>query len=191
MRSVEELARVTSPSLRRFAGAIRRMAVAVTGKPLWQVVGYRTPEGHDETTFAEVFPGVGFYARPPRGSRPEAVVSYVGGANHPVIVATRDEKTRAAVATLAEDETIMFSSRSVVHIRANGVVEIRTPHGRAVPLATKADVAALKKHVDDHMHQYATQSGTALTSFPTLVLTGKPVLDPAPAPSGTSVLQSE
>jgi phage gp45-like len=191
MRSVEELAQVTSPTLRRFAGVLRRMAVSVTTRPSWQVIGYRTPDAGDETAFAEVFPGVGFYSRPPRSGAPEAVVAYVGGASHPVVVATRDEKTRAKVAVISEDEAIVFSTRAVVHVRANGTVEIRTRDGIAVPLATKADVAALKAHVDQHRHQHAAPGGTALTTYPTSTPTGTPVPDLAPAPAGTTVLRGE
>lgn len=191
MRTVEELARTTNPTLRRIAGALRRMAVTLTARPLWHVVGHRTLDGSDETAVAEVFPGVGFYARPSRAGKPEAIVVHVGGASHPVVIATRDEKTRAAVASIAEDEAILYSSTAVVHVRADGTVEIRSPDGAAVPLATKADVEALKTHFDGHKHQHAIPNGTTLTSVPTRTPTGTVILDPAPSPAGASVLRGE
>jgi len=180
MRTVEEHARVTSPTLRRFAGAIRRMAITVTAKALWQVIGHRTLEGTDETAFAEVFSGVGFYARPPRNGKPEAIVVHVGGAKHPVVVGTRDEKTRAAVASIGEDEAIVFSSGAVVHVRSNGIVEVRKPGGQAVALATKADVEALRDYVAGIKLPVDTNTGTA----------GPPVTPPS-SPAGTTVLRAQ
>jgi phage gp45-like len=185
--SIAELQRITDPVIRALIGAIRRMVVTVTSRALWQVTGYEI-DGTTETQQAEPFSGIGFYARPAASGKPEAIVVSAAGAKSPAIVATRDEKTRAAVAGgLAADEAIVFSSAAVVHVRANGTVEIRTPGGSAVPLATLADVQALREAFNSHVHvlTIAAAPGSGGTG------TAAPTATPAPAPAGTTVLKGQ
>ncbi|MGN6103738.1 MAG: hypothetical protein ACTHU0_01415 [Kofleriaceae bacterium] len=150
MRTVEELQHALDPRVARAAGAIRRMAVSLTARVLWQLVGFQIPgargASQTETASAEPFLGIGFHARPPSSGKPEAIVLMVGDAQHPVVVAVRDEKTRAAVAgALAENETAMFNSRSVVHIKADGTIEARSAGGTAGPLALHASLVSLRE----------------------------------------------
>jgi hypothetical protein len=180
--SPRELARVTDADDRRHTGMIRRFAVKVTSRVLWQLVGYKI-DALVETLQAEPFTGAGFYSRPPRDGKPEAIVANVGGANSPVIVAVRDEKTRARVVpNIAEGETAVYSGTCVVLVR-DGTVEIRLANGVAVPLATKADVDALVTTFNGHTHVYAPGP---LTPVPTAV----PV--PLATPSvGTQILRGQ
>lgn len=120
----------TSTLRREIKGAIRRMAVTLTSGTFWQVAGHLLLDPTKrETREAEVFSGIGFYARPKAGHNTDALVVYPGGAANPVIVATRDEAARKTMATLAEDETAMFNSRAGAVVRANGTVEIRAVGG--------------------------------------------------------------
>jgi phage gp45-like len=135
----------TDPTLISIKGMIRRMIISTTTKVLWRLDGFKFPDGTTERSDVENFAGIGFYAKPPSNSKAEAIVVNVGGASSPAIVATRDEATRQAVAgNIAADETSVHNSKAVIHIKANGTVEIRSALGVALPLATLADLDALK-----------------------------------------------
>lgn len=150
--SAERLAAETSPRSRQFHGMIRRMAIRETARSLWVMLGH---EKVSEKPLAEPFLGIGIYARPPTGTRAEAIVANVGGAAQPVVLAARDEDTRRAIAKavgLKADETILYNSVIVVLCRATGVVEIRTPDGEAFALALKSDVAEAVDKFNGHKH---------------------------------------
>lgn len=182
--SLSDLARATDPERIAIKGAIRRMAVSLTRSMLWQLAGFKQLDGSTETFEAEPFAGVGVYARPPSGAKAEAIVVMVGGGKSPAIIATRDEKTRAAVAAgIKEDETMIYTSQACVLIKANGTIEIRSASGTALPLATKADIDALKTWAATHTHQYLPGPGAAT-----------PTATPLPAPPaavGTTKLKAE
>lgn len=186
-RDSEDHAKETGETLRTIRGMIRRLAVKLTDGVRWQLLGVRSPTGGDEVIDLEVFPGIGFYSRPPASGAPEAIANAIAGAPKArVVVATRDEKTRQAIVkalpggALAEDETIVYSGAALIHIRANGTVEIRTPGGAAVPLATLADVQALRAWANTHVHTSAAAGNP--TTVPTVL---------AAAPVGTTKLKGE
>lgn len=177
MKSVSELMEAVDPARKRIAGAVRRMAITLTAKVLWQLTGYKI-DGQTETFSAEPFTGIGISARPPTASKPEAIVLMVGDAKNPTIIAVRDEQTRAKVAgALGVDETMLFNSKAVVHVKANETVEVRKPGGVAVALATKADVTALANFVQG---LFVGGSGSAVVPPGTV-----------PQPSGTTVLKGQ
>lgn len=178
--SVNDFARVTSPRDRSLRAAVRRLAIVATSRVLWQLSGVRNLDGTTEALNVEVFPGIGFYARPRSTAKAEAVMVNVGGANASAVVATRDEGTRKAVADLAEDEAAMFNSQAVVHV-TGAHVDVRTPGGTAVALATLADLEALRAWLLEHTHG-GVSSGAAFTAVA--------VPDP-PSPAGTLVLRGE
>jgi hypothetical protein len=173
----------TSPREREARGLVRRLVVNLTTGVFWRTVGHLLLDGNPETHLAEVFSGIGFYARPKSGHNAEAIVVFPGGASNPIIIATRDEDARKAVAKLADDETAAFNSRTIILIKKDGTVEIRAANGTAQALATKADVAALRVTFNEHTHLYTPGPGTA-------VATAIPVAQ-ADAPSGTSVLKGQ
>jgi phage gp45-like len=151
--SVAELAKVTSAEVRRLAGMVRRLVVSATSSPIWKLLGVRGLDSTTEVINAEVFSGLGFYARPPTsGGSPEVILLNVGDARVPVVIASRDEKTLAAVrAELgaglpAAGDTLVFAANGsgVVYLKANGTVEIKAPGGTASPVATLADLQALR-----------------------------------------------
>lgn len=141
-----------APRGRDLRGRLRRMAIKVTSRVLWQLVGHRTEDGQ-ETVDVEVFPGVGFYARPKATDRAEAVVVHIGGATHPAIVATRNEDVRKAIAALGEDETAMFNSQATVHV-IGGEIHIRTKDGTAVQIPRFADVQSMRNALSAHTHPH-------------------------------------
>lgn len=171
--------RDTDPTLRSLRGMVRRLAITATARVLWQLSGVRNLDGSTEAMSVEVFPGIGFYARPPAQARAEAIVVNAGGANAPAVVATRDEDTRKAVADLAEDEAAMFNSQAVVHV-TGAHVDVRTPGGTAVALATLADVEALRTFVGSLLVGGA--GSAAASALPGYTST---------APAGTTVLRGE
>lgn len=179
MRRPKDHAAATDPVLRRLLGAARRMAVGVTGRAIWQVIGYKSAATGNETAVAEVFPGIGIYARPPSGGRAEAIVLNVGGADHPVVVALRDEATRRIAADVAEDETALYNSTAVVHVKADGTIEARSIGGSAAALATKSDIDALKAWAASHIHP-----------DPSSGFTGAPTASP-PTAAGTQKFKAE
>ncbi len=134
--TIEEWRREGAPERRRTDGMIRRMPIGITGGVRWRVTGHllldsRTREAYD----AEVFGGVGFYARPKSGSNAEAIVVFPGDdAQNPIIIATRDEDARKAIAKLAEDDsTAVFNSQTIILIKKDGTVEIRSASGPVQP----------------------------------------------------------
>jgi hypothetical protein len=130
MSTVSSLRRAIDPAAARAAGALRRFAIGATTQVLWQLLGFRMPDGSTETRTAEPFTGIGFYARPPADGQPEAIAVMVGDAKAPMIVGLRDEATRAKVAAaIAAGETMAFNAVAVVYLKADGTVEIRTPTG--------------------------------------------------------------
>lgn len=146
--SSEDHAQSISDFRRLVQGLVRRMTITLADGVKWQLRGHRGGSGGDEVIEVEPFSGVGFYSRPPvDGGKPEAIMLSVGGAKTPVIVATRDEATRRKAANLAADETAIFTSKAIVVITTDGSVEIRGLGGGAEPLATKADLDALKSAI--------------------------------------------
>lgn len=182
-RSPEDFRAEVSAAARDVAGLVRRMAITLTSRPLWQLVGHLLLDGTTrETRDAEPFTGVGFYSRPPADGNPEAVVVFAGAGGKPLIVATRDEKTRAAVFAAAGElgpgDAALFSPAAIVIAKADGTVEIRTPGGAAVALATLADVQALRDWA----------AGMAYGGSGSVVPVGGAA---PPNPTGTTVLKAE
>ncbi|HWU86208.1 MAG TPA: hypothetical protein VN253_02990 [Kofleriaceae bacterium] len=181
MTDVAQLRSRTDPFRAAVTGAIRRFAVKLTVKALWQLAGH-TIDGVQELVRAEVFGGIGIAARPPAAGKPEAIVVMVADAENPVVIAVRDEKTRAAVAgSLAEDETACFNSLAILHFKSDGTIEARpVSGGPPVALALKSDVTAVKTTFDTHTHPGVT-AGAAVTGAPAV---------PMPAPVGTTTFKA-
>lgn len=149
MKSPRDLAGDTDPLLQQLRGMVRRFAITLTSKALWQLAGFRQADGSTETRQVEVFSGIGFYARPPSSGSPEAIAVMVGDASVPMIVATRDEKTRAAVAgNVQPGETAMFTPLAIVYMKSDGTIEVRSVSGTAKPLAVNAELAGLISVLD-------------------------------------------
>lgn len=129
-RTDEDHARETGPTWRLFKGTIRRLLVTLTSSASkWQLTGVRSRLGGDEVYEAELFPGIGIFARPPDGGSAEAIALAIGGHKLPAIVATRDEATRRMIASQVEaGETALYNAAGIVVLKSNGTIEIRS-HG--------------------------------------------------------------
>ncbi|HEY6179067.1 MAG TPA: hypothetical protein VIX73_31655 [Kofleriaceae bacterium] len=180
----------TSTQMRQLAGTVRRMAVGVTNvlsgvgtttASFWQVVGHLLLDNTTrETADAEVFSGVGFYARPPAGANAEAIVAFPGGPSNPVVVASRDEATRKkSVGAANQDETYVYNSQVVLRLSNSGLIQAFLIGGPTpVALALLSDVQGVVSAYNGHTH--AVAGGTAAAVVPT---------QRAPAPVGSSVLR--
>lgn len=134
-----QLAEEVGKTARDLAGKIRRMIVTRTNSARYQVQGHDLDiiGGDVETHEADVFGGVGFEARPSEDSVVEAIVLFPGGGGNPIITQQRQEAVRRALAKLAADESRAFNTLAVVHIKADGTIEIKEHGGTAQRLTNE------------------------------------------------------
>lgn len=183
MKTSETLLEVTHPRWLKVAAMARRMAITLTSKVLWQLGGFRLPDGSQEVINAEPFTGAGFYSRPPASGQPEAIVINIESASAPMIIAIRDEKTRAAiVGALQLGETAIYTDKSLFKINADGTMEGRSAGGSAGFLGTLADLQALKSAIQGWT-PVANDGGAALKTALTTLFANWPV--------GTTKLKGE
>lgn len=187
-RTPAELAAMNSPAARKVAGMIRKLVVLFTGKGTWELQGFRALQ---ERVRAEVFQGLGLWARPPANAQVTAVVVSVGDSDNPVVIALRDERTRQAVANaLADDETLLHNSLAGVHLQADGTVHVRAHGGVAERLPTWSDFQALLDWIADHGHTGVT-TGAGISGPPNVSPIAVPPGAPVPTPTGTTVLRGQ
>lgn len=186
--TIAETRQQGSSDRRHLLGMLRRMVIKVTDGAFWQTLGLLLLDGvTPETVQAEVWPGIGFYARPSPSVNAEAIVGFVGGAQNPAILATRDEDTRKRVAKIDQNETMMFNTGAVVLVDKNNHVHIRLANGTTKRLAFNDDLNDLRSFVSDqftapgHTHAVAGAATTAVT----------PTTTPPTAYSGTDVIRGQ
>lgn len=172
---------------------VRRFTIRATLKGVARLLGYKDDEGNQEEDEADVFPGVGFWARPVDG-RGEAIRLLLAH-GHSVVVATRDERTRTALEAhvqLAPGETAIFSGAAVVVCRKDGTIEARSWAGTAVPLATLADLQELRDWIAARFDPLSGHTHSASGSGPPAP---PPPPNPTnlvpPHPTGTTKLRGE
>lgn len=166
---------------RSMFGTLRRFAITVTRTSFWQGVGLLLiDQKTKETEKAEIFPGIGIYARPPVGTNSEGIVGYLGAdAQNPVWLGVRDEDTRRFVmdqAHPAANETFLYNSLARLMIRKDGSIVVRFPGAASdIRLATIQDLNGLATYVRAQSgadggpgHVHATPSGptTSTTAAP-------------------------
>jgi phage gp45-like len=193
-QTIEEARQQFSHGARIILNMVRRMAVTVTSRPFWQVVGNLLLDNvTKETRNAEPFTGIGFYSRPAANSNPEAIVVNIGGAaENPVIIATRDEKTRAKFANINQDETIVFNSRVSVLLTKDDKVAITAHNITGLRnLAFQDELNDLRFWVMEQFsgpgHTHTLSSGGVTTS----VSPHDPVAAPTDDYPGTTVLHTQ
>lgn len=184
-----------SPKTRADMGRIRRMAIGITTRVLWQLLGHVGLDGKRETRNAEVFGGAGMAARP-GGRNAEAVVVFPGeGASSPIVVAVRDEEMRLAIVaaltggTLGAGEIALGAGTEgtvevVLHLKTDGTIEARSAGGAAASLALKSDVETLRSTFNAHTHVYSPGPGGPVPTEMPLPLASIPS-------TGTTVLLGE
>ncbi len=171
MKTVEQLAQVTNPTLVRAMGAVRRFVITLTDRALWQVAGVLMPDGR-EAHRSEIFGGIGFYARPPAGVEAEAIAVMVGDATVPTIVGVRDEATRAAVVgDIRADESAMYNSQALVYVKDDGTIEARSKLGLVQPTIR----GTAYRTAEDAL---ITAIQTAITAINAYAVAIKPIADP-------------
>lgn len=186
--TVQGLREETGRAANAAFGAIRRMAITLTSRVLWQLTGFDLGDGNKETVNGELFTGIGFFAKPPSSGAPEAIAVAVGGAKTMVILGVRDQKTLAQVAgAINQDEAMVFGSQAIVYVKNDGTVEIRTPGGSAHALALKSDVDSLASYVDNTLVLTVATTGTATAQTGTATV----ATSHAPSAAGTSVLKGQ
>lgn len=134
----ERLRGGATPGATAVRALVRRLRVVASAGVHWALEGHEDADGNVESDDVEVFPGVGLYARAKASHRVEAIAVKVGGADHPVIVATRNQDGIKILGDLEEDEAAIFTSVAMVKIKANGEVLIGSIDGTFAALA-KAD----------------------------------------------------
>jgi phage gp45-like len=166
-RDSTDHARETSASIRGFKGMIRRLLVTLAdASTRWQVKGVYGSSAGDEIFQAELFPGIGIFARPPANGSPEAVLASPGGnPKAGVIVATRDEATRKLIASqVGPSETCIYNDVAMVIIKSDGTITAKSINGAGVALATKADIDAMRLIFNAHVHPGVTAGGASTTA---------------------------
>lgn len=172
MTDVASLRTTTDPFRTRVRGAVRRMLIKLTTKALWQLAGHKI-DGTEEVIKAEPFSGIGIAARPPASGKPEAIVAMLNDAEAPVIIAIRDEKTRAAVAgALKLGETMVHTDKLVVHLTAEEIIELRKVGGVAGFVALLSDLSRLKVALVSWVPTGTLADGTALKTILTAFFAG-------------------
>lgn len=183
--SIPELRWEQGPWATRIRNLIRRFACVSSDGSRWRAEG---AEGEQDDF--EVFGVAGISVRPKRGTGAECVVVNVGAGTHKVIAATRNREVELTLSH--DDEIAICTSGTKIHIRHDGKVEICSKDGKGQPLATKADVDALREFVARHRHEYVTTAGVAGTSTTSQVAARTPlVVDVPPMLTGTRILSAE
>jgi len=133
----------------RLEGMIRRLEVTATESPDWQLDGgFEGAEGDRDLFEAPMYGVAGVYARPV--GETDAILVNVGGqSGHPAVISVRDTATREAIddalGGVAAGETVVYNAASVVVIRTDGTIEIRSKDGTALPLPTLKSLEALEQ----------------------------------------------
>jgi hypothetical protein len=157
-RRSKDLRQRASESVLALANLARRVVFGATSGGQWTIRGYETDddiEGSDDDP-ADVFGGIGIYAKPASEDDAEGVLINIGGkADHPTIAAVRNEDARKRYVDefgdISAGEIAIFNSsgKSRVIIEAGGdiVLEaesgkeifVRSPGGSTDQLVTKTD----------------------------------------------------
>jgi len=154
-------------------GMVRRVLLGPTAGGIWQAIGVKLIDQTTPETFdADVFSGGWLYFRPEPGANAEALSTYCGDAQNPVIFAVRHEDLRKLAAKdLAQGEGMACNKLVALHLTKDGHIDARTLGGAAVKLPTLADFNALADVVEDlrgkhnsHVHPDPQGGATGATT---------------------------
>ena len=113
-------------------------------------LGREALDGSVEQDEMDAFSPMGFVARPAANATVEAAVSFIGADGaHPIALSYLDHGRRAVIDAvgLKADETIVYTSRGVIKLLADGTIEARSLDGTAKSLAYKSDAEALNARI--------------------------------------------
>lgn len=150
--TAEYLTNAAGDLARRVRGALSRRLILneESNGDHVTTLGREAYDGSHEQDEMDQLAPVGIIGRPADNASVESLVAFVGGdGSHPVSVSCVDGTRRAVIDSigLKADETVVYTSKSVVKIKADGVVEIRSLDGNAKPLAYKLDADALNNRI--------------------------------------------
>lgn len=161
-------------------------------------LGREAEDGSFEQDDMDVLGSCGIIARPADDVHVETITLFVGGDdNHPVAVGQLDHTRRYVLRDVGmePDETIVYTSKTIVKILKDGTVELRNVNGIAVPLALKSDVEALQSRMDALEQAFLTHThvtaGAGSPSPPTPIGGGEIGPTTPVVIAGTSKLKAE
>lgn len=192
--TIEEARAKNTVDRRTFLNTLRRLRVSLTSETFWQGVGVLLIDRvTKQAVRAEVFSGIGFYARPHGAANTEMIVGYEGGAENPYVLATRDEDTRKRVAKIDKDETMAFNTLAVMHIvKAGQVLAYLAGHlADAVGLAKASELNNLRAFVMQQFSAPGHTHGVSGAVTNSVVPVVAPVAAPVSAYPGTTVLKGQ
>lgn len=199
-RSSSDFSKETSPLWRFVRGLVRRVEVTFARTGIWQVRGQRAGAsggGVDETFDADLFPGVGFFARPSGSAATEAVTVAAGGTGATMIVATRDEATRAKWdAQVPAGTTATFNEVVGMVVKPDGTVAVKLLNGTEIALALKLDLDILRSALTSATIAAGAGGAAAVVAacdaqVPGAVAALTPPRATTPWPIGTAVLKAQ
>jgi hypothetical protein len=141
--------------------AIRKVVISTSAGSDWGILGYEFENPDDGSTTCEgegddpipVFQGIGITARPV-GTSAEGVMLHVGNqADHPILVAVRDEDARRAYVDafgeVAAGELDIFNGLGTIRflMKADGTAVVNAPGGTPVALAKLAELSLLQSTI--------------------------------------------
>ncbi len=176
------------------ANAIRKVAISSSEGSDWGMLGYEFENLEDGSTTCEgegddpipVFQGIGIFARP-LGTNAEGMMLHVGcQADHPILVAVRDEDARRAYVEafgeVAKGELAIFNGQGTARllIKADGTIDVNAPGGSPVSLAKVAELALLQSTIAAVVPLGGDTGSAIITAVAALA-----------SPTGTTVLKGE
>jgi phage gp45-like len=182
---------------------VRHMAVRTAAAAAWRLAGYEDGDGNEELEDGEVFSGIGFWSLPSASGEAEVILAHPGAATgNSAVIATRDEKTRAAVVAALggvdageHGATLTFNGGAVVWLRGDGGVEIRCAPGKTVEIKSWDGAAAeLMTKADGQVLRSALTTAAISVGAggaATVVTACDAAVTPATWPVGTKVLKGE
>ena len=178
---LEQLEHVLRPIRRKLGDVVARAVLQlVDDSKTLQGVQIGVPETVPD---GEHFQPYGFFSVPLVGAEGVALFPH-GDRSHPLVIVMSDRRYRP---TGGEPGTagIHNQTGARVVVLPDGTVEARSSAGAAAPLATKADLAALKAAITGWT-PVPNDGGAALKAALTALFAGPPTW-----PAGTSVLKGE
>ena len=170
MRGTSEyFAQVGGRRARELRNVVRRVTIKASDAVRWLMHGFVAEDGRRERIYAEVFPNIGYAARPAAEADAEAIVVRPGAkANHTAVVATRDRAEERAVIDargLEPGERIFYNATGGVKIEQDGtliaytnLVEIKLKPSGVVEIGA-ADGPFKAVALADHTHAFGPLQG--------------------------------
>lgn len=180
---------------RRLRGALSRRLIVneeSTGDRV-TALGREAFDGSHEQDEMDQFSPVGIIGRAAKNAAVEALAAFIGAdGSHPVSVSCLDSTRRVVIDAvgLNADETLVYTSKSVVKILDDGTVEIRSLEGTAQPLAfldsVNARIDNLEARLNARIDDLQAQQNAHVAAYNAHTHLHGPYA-PAPPPAGLPI----